>query len=185
MKLTLLPTGLAIHIADAGLAAVILPRSGLGHKHGVVLGNLVGLIDSDYQGQLMVSVWNRGQKHFTIEPGERIAQMVFVPVVQAEFNLVEEFDSSERGEGGFGHSGAPLSATQCTMAGRETSPEPCLSGEKDVSAARFYRDNCSAHQAARKKAVKAADPSIVKSYHISRTEPALQRPVRGFPSVKF
>ncbi|MBX9332111.1 dUTP diphosphatase, partial [Serratia marcescens] len=90
---------------DAGLAAVILPRSGLGHKHGVVLGNLVGLIDSDYQGQLMVSVWNRGQKHFTIEPGERIAQMVFVPVVQAEFNLVEEFDSSERGEGGFGHSG--------------------------------------------------------------------------------
>ncbi|CAI1066783.1 MULTISPECIES: dUTP diphosphatase [Serratia] len=101
----LLPTGLAIHIADTGLAAVILPRSGLGHKHGVVLGNLVGLIDSDYQGQLMVSVWNRGQKSFTIEPGERIAQMVFVPVVQAEFNLVEEFDSSERGEGGFGHSG--------------------------------------------------------------------------------
>jgi dUTP pyrophosphatase len=84
---------------------VILPRSGLGHKHGVVLGNLVGLIDSDYQGQLMVSVWNRGQKSFTIEPGERIAQMVFVPVVQAEFNLVEEFDSSERGAGGFGHSG--------------------------------------------------------------------------------
>ncbi|SQI46973.1 Deoxyuridine 5'-triphosphate nucleotidohydrolase [Serratia plymuthica] len=84
---------------------MILPRSGLGHKHGVVLGNLVGLIDSDYQGQLMVSVWNRGQKSFTIEPGERIAQMVFVPVVQAEFNLVEEFDSSERGAGGFGHSG--------------------------------------------------------------------------------
>ena len=102
---TLLPTGLAIHIADAGPAAVILPRSGTGHKHGVVLGNPVGLIDSDYQGQLMVSVWNRGQKHFTIEPGERIAQMVFVPVVQAEFNPVEEFDSSERGEGGFGHSG--------------------------------------------------------------------------------
>jgi len=102
---TLLPTGLAIHIADTDLAAVILPRSGLGHKHGVVLGNLVGLIDSDYQGQLMVSVWNRGQKSFTIEPGERIAQMVFVPVVQAEFNLVEEFDSSERGAGGFGHSG--------------------------------------------------------------------------------
>ncbi|MFC0226511.1 dUTP diphosphatase [Serratia aquatilis] len=101
----LLPTGLAIHIADTGLAAVILPRSGLGHKHGVVLGNLVGLIDSDYQGQLMVSVWNRGQKSFTIEPGERIAQMVFVPVVQAEFNLVTEFDSSERGDGGFGHSG--------------------------------------------------------------------------------
>lgn len=102
---TLLPTGLAIHIGDANLAAVILPRSGLGHKHGVVLGNLVGLIDSDYQGQLMVSVWNRGQKTFVIEPGERIAQMVFVPVVQAEFNLVEDFDASERGEGGFGHSG--------------------------------------------------------------------------------
>ncbi|MBF1995694.1 dUTP diphosphatase [Serratia symbiotica] len=102
---TLLPTGLAIHITDANLAAVILPRSGLGHKHGVVLGNLVGLIDSDYQGQLMISVWNRGQAPFIIEPGERIAQMVFVPVVQAEFNLVEEFDGSERGTGGFGHSG--------------------------------------------------------------------------------
>jgi len=84
---------------------VILPRSGLGHKHGVVLGNLVGLIDSDYQGQLMVSVWNRGKESFTIVPGERIAQMVFVPVVQAEFNLVEEFDATVRGEGGFGHSG--------------------------------------------------------------------------------
>ena len=114
---TLLPTGLAIHIADASLAAVILPRSGLGHKHGVVLGNLVGLIDSDYQGQLMVSVWNRGQKHFTIEPGERIAQMVFVPVVQAEFNLVEEFDSSERGEGGLATRGA-TKRHQGTMAGR-------------------------------------------------------------------
>jgi dUTP pyrophosphatase len=102
---TLLPTGLAIHIGDANLAAVILPRSGLGHKHGVVLGNLVGLIDSDYQGQLMISVWNRGQTTFMVEPGERVAQMVFVPVVQAEFNLVEDFDSSERGEGGFGHSG--------------------------------------------------------------------------------
>ncbi|UJR63531.1 dUTP diphosphatase [Dickeya zeae] len=102
---TLVPTGLAIHIADPSLAAVILPRSGLGHKHGVVLGNLVGLIDSDYQGQLMVSVWNRGSKSFTIEPGERIAQMVFVPVVQAEFNLVNDFVDSERGEGGFGHSG--------------------------------------------------------------------------------
>ncbi|MCC8379947.1 MULTISPECIES: dUTP diphosphatase [unclassified Xenorhabdus] len=101
----LLPTGLAIHIADEQLAAVILPRSGLGHKHGVVLGNLVGLIDSDYQGQLMVSVWNRGDKTFVIEPGERIAQMVLVPVVQAEFNLVEDFESSERGSGGFGHSG--------------------------------------------------------------------------------
>ena len=101
----LIPTGLAIHIGDPSLAAVILPRSGLGHKHGVVLGNLVGLIDSDYQGQLMVSVWNRGQQAFTIEPGERIAQMVFVPVVQAEFNLVEDFDQSERGTGGFGHSG--------------------------------------------------------------------------------
>lgn len=101
----LLPTGLAIHIADSGLAAVILPRSGLGHKHGIVLGNLVGLIDSDYQGQLMVSVWNRGQTPFVVEPGERIAQMVFVPVVQAEFNIVDDFDSSERGAGGFGHSG--------------------------------------------------------------------------------
>ncbi|MDU7176079.1 MAG: dUTP diphosphatase [Klebsiella oxytoca] len=101
----LVPTGLAIHIADPSLAAVILPRSGLGHKHGVVLGNLVGLIDSDYQGQLMVSVWNRGQQSFTIEPGERLAQMVLVPVVQAEFNLVEEFDATDRGEGGFGHSG--------------------------------------------------------------------------------
>ncbi|MGL5954545.1 dUTP diphosphatase [Providencia rustigianii] len=101
----LVPTGLAIHIADEQLAAVILPRSGLGHKHGVVLGNLVGLIDSDYQGPLMVSVWNRGDKVFTIEPGERMAQMVFVPVVQAEFNIVDNFDATERGEGGFGHSG--------------------------------------------------------------------------------
>ncbi|AXF78168.1 dUTP diphosphatase [Erwinia tracheiphila] len=102
---TLIPTGLAIHIANPQLAAVILPRSGLGHKHGVVLGNLVGLIDSDYQGQLMVSVWNRSKDAFTIQPGERIAQMVFVPVVQAEFNLVNDFDTSDRGEGGFGHSG--------------------------------------------------------------------------------
>jgi len=102
---TLLPTGLAIHIADPGLCAAILPRSGLGHKHGIVLGNLVGLIDSDYQGQLMVSVWNRGQQSFTIQPGERIAQLVFLPVVQASFTIVDEFDSSERGEGGFGSSG--------------------------------------------------------------------------------
>ncbi|QZN95479.1 dUTP diphosphatase [Symbiopectobacterium purcellii] len=101
----LVPTGIAIHIADPSLAAVILPRSGLGHKHGVVLGNLVGLIDSDYQGQLMVSVWNRSQQAFTIEPGERLAQMVFVPVVQAEFNIVDDFVGTERGEGGFGHSG--------------------------------------------------------------------------------
>ncbi|WP_432455388.1 MULTISPECIES: dUTP diphosphatase [unclassified Agarivorans] len=101
----LIPTGLAIHIADPGLAATILPRSGLGHKHGIVLGNLVGLIDSDYQGQLMVSCWNRGQSTFTIEPGERIAQLVFVPVVQASFEIVEDFDASQRGEGGFGHSG--------------------------------------------------------------------------------
>lgn len=101
----LIPTGLAIHIADQQLAAVILPRSGLGHKHGIVLGNLVGLIDSDYQGQLMVSVWNRGDTTFTIEPGERIAQMVLVPVVQAEFNIVDDFDATERGTGGFGHSG--------------------------------------------------------------------------------
>lgn len=102
---TLVPTGLAIHIGDPGLAAVILPRSGLGHKHGIVLGNLVGLIDSDYQGQLMVSVWNRGEQSFTLQPGDRLAQLVFVPVVQAEFNLVEDFDASSRGEGGFGHSG--------------------------------------------------------------------------------
>ncbi|MGB0445723.1 MAG: dUTP diphosphatase [Pseudomonadales bacterium] len=101
----LLPTGMAIHVADPGLCAMLLPRSGLGHKHGVVLGNLVGLIDSDYQGQLMVSCWNRGNTSFTIEPGERIAQMVLVPVVQAEFKVVEEFNESERGAGGFGHSG--------------------------------------------------------------------------------
>lgn len=101
----LLPTGLAIHIADPNLAAVILPRSGLGHNYGVVLGNLVGLIDSDYQGQLMISIWNRGQASFIIEPGERIAQMIFVPVVQAELNLVKEFNESERGTNGFGHSG--------------------------------------------------------------------------------
>lgn len=102
---TLIPTGLAIHIADPTLAAVILPRSGLGHKHGIVLGNLVGLIDSDYQGQLMVSVWNRSEESFTIQPGDRIAQMVFVPMVQVEFNVVKEFKVTERGEGGFGHSG--------------------------------------------------------------------------------
>jgi dUTP pyrophosphatase len=101
----LVPTGMAIHVADPGYAAVLLPRSGLGHKHGVVLGNLVGLIDSDYQGQLFVSCWNRGKESFTINPGERIAQMVVVPVVQAEFEIVEEFDSSERGAGGFGHTG--------------------------------------------------------------------------------
>lgn len=102
---TLVPTGLAVHIADSGLAAMVLPRSGLGHKHGIVLGNLVGLIDSDYQGPLMVSVWNRGQHAFTIEPGERLAQMVFVPIVQVEFNVVDAFTASSRGEGGFGHSG--------------------------------------------------------------------------------
>lgn len=101
----LLPTGLAVHIADQQLAAVILPRSGLGHKHGVVLGNLVGLIDSDYQGELKVSVWNRGNTSFTIEPGERIAQMVFVPIVQVEFELVQDFEMTKRGSGGFGHSG--------------------------------------------------------------------------------
>lgn len=101
---TLISTGLALHIADANLAAVILPRSGLGHKHGIVLGNLVGLIDSDYQGPLMISVWNRSQKKFTIKPGEFIAQVVFVPVVQVEFNLVKSFKLSERGKGGFGHS---------------------------------------------------------------------------------
>jgi dUTP pyrophosphatase len=101
----LIPTGLAIHIADPGLCATILPRSGLGHKHGIVLGNLVGLIDSDYQGQLMVSMWNRGQTAFDIQPGDRIAQMVFVPVVQASFAIVDEFAATERGEGGFGSSG--------------------------------------------------------------------------------
>ncbi|MBY5994095.1 dUTP diphosphatase [Ferrimonas balearica] len=101
----LVPTGLAIHIADPGLAATILPRSGLGHKKGIVLGNLVGLIDSDYQGQLFVSVWNRGHDTFTMAPGERIAQLMFVPVVQAQFKIVDDFDASSRGEGGFGHSG--------------------------------------------------------------------------------
>jgi len=102
---TLIPTGLAIHIADPGLAAIILPRSGLGHKHGIVLGNLVGLIDSDYQGQLMVSCWNRGQTEFVIQPFERIAQLVIVPVVQAQFRRVDSFDASERGAGGFGSTG--------------------------------------------------------------------------------
>ncbi len=101
----LIPSGIAIHIGEAGLAAVLLPRSGLGHKHGIVLGNLVGLIDSDYQGQIFISVWNRGRETFTIEPGDRIAQMVFVPVVQAEFSIVQEFEESRRGAGGFGHSG--------------------------------------------------------------------------------
>jgi len=101
----LIPTGLAIHVADPSLAAVLLPRSGLGHKHGIVLGNLVGLIDSDYQGQLFVSCWNRGDTPFVINIGERIAQMVFVPVVQASFEVVDEFDTSDRGDGGFGHSG--------------------------------------------------------------------------------
>ncbi len=101
----LVPTGIAIHISDPGLAAVLLPRSGLGHKHGIVLGNLVGLIDSDYQGQLYVSCWNRGRDTFTVEPGERIAQMIFLPVVRTGFEVVEEFADSDRGEGGFGHTG--------------------------------------------------------------------------------
>lgn len=101
----LLPTGLAIHIGDPSLASVLLPRSGLGHKRGIVLGNLVGLIDSDYQGQIFISCWNRGQEPFTIEVGERIAQMVFIPVVQAEFELVGDFEGSQRGAGGFGHTG--------------------------------------------------------------------------------
>jgi dUTP pyrophosphatase len=101
----LVPTGLAIHLDDPGLAAMLLPRSGLGHKHGIVLGNLVGLIDSDYQGQVMVSVWNRSAHPFTIEPGERIAQMVVVPVVQVALEVVESFDESARGAGGFGSSG--------------------------------------------------------------------------------
>ena len=102
----LIPTGLSVHIADPALAAMILPRSGLGHKHGIVLGNLVGLIDSDYQGELMVSCWNRGQTEFTIEIGERLAQMVLVPVVQADFEVVSEFGASNRGEGGFGSTGS-------------------------------------------------------------------------------
>ena len=101
----LIPTGLAIHIEAAGLAAMLLPRSGLGHKHGIVLGNLVGLIDSDYQGQVYVSCWNRGKECFTVEPGDRIAQMVIVPVVHADFEVVEEFVASNRGAGGFGHTG--------------------------------------------------------------------------------
>jgi dUTP pyrophosphatase len=101
----LVPTGLAIHIGDPGYAAMILPRSGLGHKNGIVLGNLVGLIDSDYQGQLMVSTWNRGQSTFTLQPMDRLAQLVVVPVVQVGFNLVEEFASSDRGDGGFGSTG--------------------------------------------------------------------------------
>ena len=102
---TLVPTGLAIHLGDPGYAALILPRSGLGHKHGVVLGNLVGLIDSDYQGQLMISTWNRGDTAFVLNPMERLAQMVIVPVVQAEFNIVDDFEASERGAGGFGSTG--------------------------------------------------------------------------------
>lgn len=102
---TLVPTGLAIHLADPGLAAMVLPRSGLGHKHGIVLGNLVGLIDSDYQGQIFVSVWNRGHEHFTVQPMERMAQLVVVPVLQVAFNVVDDFDASERGVGGFGSTG--------------------------------------------------------------------------------
>ena len=101
----LIPTGLAMHLGDPGLAAMILPRSGLGHKHGIVLGNLVGLIDSDYQGQLMVSAWNRSSTAFTLEPMERLAQLVIVPVVQAQFNVVTEFAATERGEGGYGSTG--------------------------------------------------------------------------------
>ena len=101
----LIPSGMAIYIADPSLAAIILPRSGLGHKHGIVLGNLVGLIDSDYQGQVFVSCWNRGHESFVINPGDRLAQMAFVPVVQADFEVVQEFDSSDRGAGGFGHTG--------------------------------------------------------------------------------
>ncbi|SDQ80008.1 deoxyuridine 5'-triphosphate nucleotidohydrolase [Paraburkholderia fungorum] len=101
----LVPTGLAIHVGDPGYAALILPRSGLGHKHGIVLGNLVGLIDSDYQGQLMISTWNRGETTFVLNPMERLAQLVIVPVVQAEFNIVDDFEQSERGVGGFGSTG--------------------------------------------------------------------------------
>ncbi len=102
----LIPSGLAIHLADPGLAAIVIPRSGLGHKHGIVLGNLVGLIDSDYQGQVFVSCWNRGRETFVVNPLERIAQLVIVPVVQVELNIVEAFDESSRGAGGFGSTGA-------------------------------------------------------------------------------
>jgi dUTP pyrophosphatase len=101
----LVPAGIAIHIADSGYAALVLPRSGLGHKHGIVLGNLVGLIDSDYQGQIFVSVWNRGHTEFTMQPMERVAQLIVVPVAQVEFNIVDEFSASARGEGGFGSTG--------------------------------------------------------------------------------
>ncbi len=101
----LIPSGIAIHIGDAGMAAVILPRSGLGHRHGIVLGNLVGLIDSDYQGELMISCWNRSERAYTVEPGERIAQLIFVPVLHPELTVVDEFTPSARGTGGFGHSG--------------------------------------------------------------------------------
>ncbi len=101
----LVPSGIAVHMADPGLAAVILPRSGLGHKKGIVLGNLVGLIDSDYQGQVMISIWNRGDEHVLIEPGDRIAQMVFVPVKRVQFEVVDDFQASARGDGGFGHTG--------------------------------------------------------------------------------
>ncbi len=105
---SLIPTGFAIHVEDTGLAAVLLPRSGLGHKKGIVLGNLVGLIDSDYQGQVYISCWNRGHESYTINPGDRIAQMVFMPVVQATFDIVDAFDESHRGEGGFGHTGVQV-----------------------------------------------------------------------------
>lgn len=101
----LIPTGIAIHMREANIAAMILPRSGLGHKHGIVLGNLVGLIDSDYQGEIKISCWNRGREPYTIHPGERIAQLVFIPVLQAAFTVVQEFVASDRGEGGFGHTG--------------------------------------------------------------------------------
>jgi dUTP pyrophosphatase len=104
-QVELIPTGIAIHIADQDKAAVIIPRSGLGHKHGLVLGNLIGLIDSDYQGQIMISCWNRSNKTFTINPGDRIAQLIVVPILRAKFDIVDEFEQSDRGAGGFGHSG--------------------------------------------------------------------------------
>ena len=154
----LLPTGLAIHIADAGLAAVILPRSGLGHKHGVVLGNLVGLIDSDYQGQLMVSVWNRGQKHFTIEPGERIAQMVFVPVGRPNSTWWKNSTAASAAKAASATRGATKRPKARWPAGKRRL-NLAFPGRRMSLRQRFYRDNCSAHQAARKRPLRPLTPA--------------------------